>query len=199
MKLKFAESTMIENFIVEAKALGSLLEPTDVTRIVESVVAGSTDFLSLTKSKDGGSALVFENIKGEMIVAAIVEYNDNENGEGQGNWNYYWTFDPKDIEGKRTYKNSSDQVHSIIAKRAYEMYRMRFASPTFITDYSTLFVTLIRNFLEMNAKSGEEFMVEHEGYFVATAGVEDGVVEKCLLPDGAMKKLIKDDAATEAA
>lgn len=196
--MKLTESTLIENFIMEAKALGTLLEPTDVTRVVETVVAGSTDFLALVKTKEDGVALTFDNVKGEMIMAAIVEYNDNADGEGQGNWNYYFTFDPKDIEGKKRYQISSTQVHTIIAKRGYELCRLRFASPNLITDYSVLFATLIREFLEANAKDGEEFTVEHEGYFLATAAVEDGVVEKSLLPDGAMKRLIKDDAATEA-
>lgn len=197
--MKFAESTVIENFIVEAKALGTLLEPTDVLRITESVVAGSTDFLAIVKTKEEGAVLTFDNIKGEMVLAAVVEYNDNADGEGQGNWNYYWTFNPKDIEGKKRYQISATQVHTIIAKRAYELCRMRFASPSFITDYSVLFATLIRELLETNAKDGEEFTVQHEGYFMATSAVEDGVVEKCFLPDGAMKRLIKDDLATEVA
>lgn len=195
--MKLAESTLVENFIVEAKAIGTLLEPTDVTRIVETVVAGTTDFLAMTKSKEEGTALVFENIKGDVIVAAVVEYNDNEDGEGQGNWNYYWTFDVKDLEGKRRYQISSTQVHTVIAKRGYELYRIRFATPTLITEYSVIFASLMREFLETNAKDGEEFSVEHEGYFLATSAVEDGVVEKSFLPDGAMKRLIKDDAATE--
>lgn len=195
--MKLAESTLVENFIVEAKAIGTLLEPTDVTRIVETVVAGTTDFLAMTKSKEEGTALVFENIKGDVIVAAVVEYNDNADGEGQGNWNYYWTFDAKDLEGKRRYQISSTQVHTVIAKRGYELYRIRFATPTLITEYSVIFASLMREFLETNAKDGEEFSVEHEGYFLATSAVEDGVVEKSFLPDGAMKRLIKDDAATE--
>lgn len=195
--MKLAESTLVENFIVEAKAIGTLLEPTDVTRIVETVVAGTTDFLAMTKSKEEGTALVFENIKGDVIIAAVVEYNDNADGEGQGNWNYYWTFDAKDLEGKRRYQISSTQVHTIIAKRGYELYRIRFATPTLITEYSVIFASLMREFLETNAKDGEEFSVEHEGYFLATSAVEDGVVEKSFLPDGAMKRLIKDDVATE--
>lgn len=196
--MKFAESTLIENFVVEAKAIGTLLEPTDVVRITETLIAGTTDFLSVVKTKDEGVALTFDNVKGDMIMAGVVEYNDNADGDGQGNWNYYFTFNPKDIEGKKRYSISSTQVHSIIARRAYEMYRIRFASPNLITEYSVIFATLIREFLETNAKANEEFSVEHEGYFVATAAVEDGVVEKSLLPDGAMKRLIKDDAATEA-
>lgn len=199
MKLKFAESTMIENFIVEAKNFGFLLEPTDVIRIVESVVAGTADFLSLVKSKDDAVALTFDNIKGDMVMAAVVEYNDNKDGEGQGNWNFYFTFDPKDVEGKKRYEVSSTQIHTIIAKRAYESYRMKFTSPTYITQCAVTFATLLRELLDTNAKDGEEFIIEHEGYFLATSAVENGVVEKSLLPDGAMKRLIKDDAATEAA
>ena len=197
--MKLAESTLIENFIVEAKNIGTLLEPTDVLRIVETVVAGSSDFLAQVKSKDAGVALTFDNTKGEMIMAAVVVYNENEDGDGQGNWNYFFTFDPKDIEGMRHYQISLTQVHSVIARRGYELCRIRFATPNLITEYSVIFATLMREFLETNAKDGEEFTVEHEGYFLATSAVEDGVVEKSFLPDGAMKRLIKDDAATEAA
>lgn len=196
--MKLAESTLIENFIVEAKNIGTLLEPTDVLRIVETVVAGATDFLAMVKTKEDGAVLTFDNVKGEMVMAAVVEYNDNADGDGQGNWNYYFTFNPKDIEGKKRYQISATQVHSVIAKRGYELCRIRFATPNLITDYSVIFATLMREFLETNAKDGEEFSVEHEGYFLATAAVEDGVVEKSFLPDGAMKRLIKDDAATES-
>lgn len=195
--MKLAESTLVENFIVEAKAIGTLLEPTDVLRVVETIVAGTTDFLSLVKTKEEATALTFDNVKGEMVMAAVVEYNENADGEGQGNWNYYFTFDAKDLEGKKRYSISSTQVHTVIAKRGYELCRIRFASPNLITEYSVIFATLIREFLETNAKDGAEFTVEHEGYFMAASQVEDGVVEKTLLPDGAMKRLIKDDAATE--
>ena len=49
-----------------------------------------------------------------------------------------------------------------------------------------------------NAKEGELFELEDEGYFLATVGVEDGIIVKSLLPDGPMKTLIKDDATVEA-
>ena len=197
--MKLAESTLIENFIVEAKNIGTLLEPTDILRIVEIMVSGTADFLAQVKAKDAGVALTFDNVKGEMIMAAVVEYNDNADGDNQGNWNFYFTFDPKDVEGKRRYQISLPQVHSVIARRGYELCRIRFTTPNLITEYAVIFATLMREFLETNAKDGEEFSVEHEGYFLATSAVEDGIVEKSFLPDGAMKRLIKDDAATEAA
>ena len=82
--MKLAESTLIENFIVEAKNVGTLLEPTDVLRVVETIVSGTADFLANVKAKDAGVALTFDNVKGEMIMAAVVEYNDNADGDNQG-------------------------------------------------------------------------------------------------------------------
>ena len=197
--MKLAESTLIENFIVEAKNIGTLLEPTDVLRVIETLVSGTADFLAQVKAKDAGVALTIDNVKGEMVMAAVVVYNDNADGDGQGNWNFYFTFDPKDIEGMRRYQMSLSQVHSVIARRGYELCRIRFATPNLITDYAVIFASLMREFLDANAKDGDEFTVEHEGYFLASSAVEDGVVEKSFLPDGAMKRLIKDDAATEVA
>lgn len=198
MKLKFAESTIIENFIVEAKTLGVIFEPTDVVRICETLVAATADFLSIVKSKDRGVALTFDNVKNEMIMAGILVYDKNEEGEGQGNWNFYFTFDPKDLEEKTTYSTTNTQVHGMIARRAYENYRMKFTSQQLIVESCTIFANLLREFLDTNAKEGEEFVVEHDGYFLATASVENGVVSKSVLPDGAMKRLIKDDDAVEA-
>lgn len=197
--MKFTESTIIDNFKTEAKNVGTLLDATDVVNITETIIAGMTDFLAQVKAKDAGVALTIDNVKGEMIMAAVVEYNDNADGEGQGNWNFYFTFDPKDIEGKRRYQISLNQVHSIIARRGYESHKLTFVRPDIITEYAVILASLLREILETNAKDGNEYVIEHEGYFKASSAVENGVVEKSLLPDGAMKRIIKDDAATEAA
>ena len=191
--MKFAESTIIENFITEAKALSALLVPTDVTRIVECFFAGSADFLAMVKTKEHPVALLVKNIKGDMIFAGVVEFNENEDGEGQSNWNFYYTFDPKDIEGKIKYDLSDIQVSGVIAKRSYETYKMKYPQERFITDYAIILGSLLRENLETNAKTGEKFVIEHEGYFKAESEVENGIVIKSLLPDGATKRLIKND------
>ena len=179
---------------IDGIMLNSSMTKEDIINDLKSIGITNEDNILIHSSLKS-----FGNVKGEMIMAAVVEYNDNADGDGQGNWNYYWTFDPKDIEGKRRYQYSSTQVHTVIAKRGYELYRLRFSTPTFITESAVIFANLMRELLETNAKDGEEFTVEHEGYFLATSAVEDGVVEKSFLPDGAMKRLIKDDAATELA
>ena len=49
----------------------------------------------------------------------------------------------------------------------------------------------------MNAKEGEEVNLELPGYFVASVVIDGGEKVMSLVPDGAMKRLIKDDAALE--
>ena len=193
--MKFSESTLVENFIVEAKALGTLLQPTDVLRVCEAVMLSTGQFLRIVQSEED-VALVFDNVKDEMIMAAVCEYNKNENSDAQDNFNFYFTFDPKQIEGIKTYKISSTQVQSFIAKCAYENFKFKFSLPNLIVDYSVLFANLIKEFLTTNASTNkdEPFVVEHDGYFKGVSTVEEGI---SLIPGSLTKKEVKDDDKTQ--
>ena len=57
---------------------------------------------------------------------------------------------------------------------------------------------MLSDYLSANASPDEEFIISHEGFFTASAVVENGEIVKSLLPDGPMKTLIKDDATVEA-
>lgn len=197
--MKFTETSVPENFITEAKATGLLLEADDIKRFAELFVAGVSDALAVVKTKDTPTAIVVPNIKGDPVMAAIVEYNDNSDGEGQGNWNYYWTFDPADLDGKKRYDVYDPQMCAVINKRGFEMSRVKFPTSDTCAKFGTIFANLMSDLLQTNAKEKEDFIVEHEGYFMASAAVEDGKVVKSFLPDGAMKRIIKDDEATEKA
>ncbi len=197
--MKFEETSMIQGFKLSAKAFGMLLDERDVSIICQTILLGTSDFLRIVKNKNAGAAVVFDNAKGEMILAAVVKYNDNDTGEGSGNWNYFFTFDKKDIEGMTTYSVNSTQLQSAFNDRAFESYNASFPTTIVLSQYAVLFASLLSEFLEANASDSEEFTVEHEGFFVATSAVEDGVVVKSMIPDGALKRLIKDDAATEKA
>lgn len=191
------QTSIPENFKTEGKALGTLLETEDVKRFVEILISGISDAMAIIKTKEQPTALVITDLKKEPVLAAIVEYNDNAEGEGQGNWNYYFSFDPADLDGVRRYDIYDPQMCVVLNKRAFEMYRCHFPTPDMASKYATVFATLISELLQINAKEKEEFIVEHDGYFTASAIVEDGKVVKSFLPDGAMKKIIKDDQATE--
>ena len=124
-------------------------------------------------------------------------YNKNEEEEGQDNWNYYWTFDKADLEDAVVYLTSQTQTHADFNRRAAAMHKMTFTVPGSLPRMIMLAASTVSDYLEQNAKVGEKISVEHDGFFVAEAEVENDIIYKSFLPDGAMKVLIKDDAATE--
>lgn len=196
--MKLTESTILQNYAVSLKGqIGLECDNDEACKFFEVVLTAVSDFLRITKSKEQKTALTIEDLKGNLLMAAVVEYNENEEEDAQGNWNYYWTFDPEDIKDANTYSVSQAQVQSLFIKRAASMYHMEINNQSALTRMVALVASTISDYLEQNAKAGETVTVEHDGYFVASAAVEDDAVVKSFLPDGAMKVLIKDDAATE--
>ena len=54
-------------------------------------------------------------------------------------------------------------------------------------------ISLLKDFLDQNAVEGSTFELKHDPYFVATVDVIDGEKVMSFIPDGAVKRLIKDD------
>lgn len=193
--MKLQESALLGNVSRTLEAEGFILDAPFVPAVLESIIESSSDFLRRVKSKDK-TALVYKDIKGNFIVAAVLEYNENPE-EGQDNYNYYWTFDAADIEDAKTYDSTEARVQSLFATRISETHSLRPETQHLVIMQEKLLVGL-SDYLQENAKEGEEFQLEDEGYFLASVGVENGVIVKSLLPDGPMKTLIKDDATVEA-
>ena len=196
--MKFSESAIPQNFVTSLRGQAGLTSSNEeAVKFFEIVVAGASDFLRITKSKDKKIALSIEDLKGNMIMAAVVEYNKNEDEEGQDNWNYFWTFDKDDLEDAVVYQASQTPIQAEFVKRAASMHKMTFQVSGSLPRMVMLAASTISDYLDQNAKAGEKVTVEHEGFFVAEAEVEGEKIYKSFLPDGAMKVLIKDDAATE--
>lgn len=197
--MKFTESTLVQNYIVTAETrYGFQVNADEVRYVAEICIAATSDFLAIVKSKTEKVALAVKDLKGNMITAAIVEYNENEDDKDMpGNWNYYFTFDPSDIEDAHVYDITSPQIVQVFSNRAYDLHHLRFGDSSQVSQLSTLFFKILDDLLDANATEGEEFSIELEGYFVATVTVEDNEKVKSLVPDGAMKRLVKDDAAIE--
>lgn len=197
--MKLIESTIPQNFAMSLKGqIGTECDNEEAVKFIEVVVAGASDFLAITKTKDAKTALLIEDLKGNLIAAAVVEYQENEEEDAQGNWNYYWTFDPEDVKDAKTYNVSQAQVQSLFIKRAASMHHMKINNQSTIARMVALVGSVISDYLDQNAKAGEVVEIEHEGFFEAKAQVEGDVVIKSFLPAGEMKTIIKDDAATEA-
>ena len=195
--MKMTESTLLANYIHECKGKGLPVQLTDAIEFIQTVIAGTTDYLSQVKSKNEKTALLFSNIKGDMVVAAVVEYVDGEDGN-PGSWYYSYTFNKDDTKDCKVYDIYSAGPKQIIANRGVGDYRLRVKSPEYISQLGTLFFEILYDFLDQNAVEGEKFTLEHEGFFEASVEVVDGEKVMSFIPDGAIKRLIKDDDLASA-
>jgi len=159
-------------------------------KIYEVVVTGISDFLALAKSKNNKVAVAVRDLKGNFLMGAIVEYHSNENEDMPGNWSYEFSFDEKDLEGATVYLTTDTQFQKQLSATAYKM-------EIHIETIIELCVSILKQWLDMNAKEAEEVNIELIGYFVASVAIENGEKVIAIIPDGAMKRLIKDDAALE--
>lgn len=200
--MKLTESTLIANIIQEGKTLSLTLLFPDVVESIQSCLSGTADFLKQVKSKKEPTALVYEDTKGNMSAAAIVEYLEGEDGN-PGNWTLVFTFDQDDVKGKdgiKTFSIYGSGPKEVIAKRAFDDFRLRYSSPDYLSQIDSMFFQLLYDFLDQNAVEGEKFTLTHEGYFEASVEVVDGEKVMTFIPDGAIKRLIKDDdSASEGA
>jgi hypothetical protein len=74
---------------------------------------------------------------------------------------------------------------------------MAFKDVSAITEINRYLLVQIKKWLDENAKEGEEVGVEEPGIFQASVVVENGEKVFSLVPEGEIKKLIKDDSAIE--
>lgn len=198
-ELNLMESNVIQNTIIAFSAIGIESDEDIVKTAFEVTFEATSDFLRVVKSKQK-TALLFNDVKGNMIAAAVLEYNDNEDEDGQPNYNYYWTFDKEDVEGEdvKTYESNQEQVVAMLSSRCYESHNYKLTK-TYAALMPTTCLSMLSDSLSENAKEGEEYTIKHDGYFTASSTVEDGKIVKSLLPDGPMKILIKDDYQAQPA
>lgn len=201
MKFNSLEETNIPQlFCSEYLATKSIEVSEDqVIDAFHAITIATADFMRAVKKKNSKSALIFCDDMNNFILAAVVEYNKNLEDDSQDNWNYYYTFyesDIKDAANKFTINES--KFHTVLSNRLYEQ-NLKITDITFISPMVKMYADMISSFLEQNAKPGEEVELEDAGYFLASVTVENDEPVKAMLPDGAMKSLIKDDAATQKA
>lgn len=196
-EVKLTESNVIQNAITAFSGMGVDADADMVIAGFEGMMESTSDFLRMVKSKQK-TALLFNDVKGNMIAAAVLEYNENEDEDGQPNYNYYWTFDKEDVEGEdvKKYEANQEQVVSLLTSRLYQSHNFRL-SRAYAAVLAPTCLTMLSDALTENAKDGEEYSITHEGYFVASSSVGDGKIVKSLLPAGPMKVLIKDDATVQ--
>ena len=199
---KVEESSIMVNYVknINEKGVGLVDEKNDTLDIYKGLFTSISDFLGQVKNKKEKMALSINDLKGNLKLAAIVAYHPNEeNEELPGNWSYEFTTDANDIEGIQTYQSTDPQFQQVLARVLHKSYSITIKNAIYSQVLIFAAITTLLDWLDVNAKEGEEVSIELEGFFVASVAIENGEKIISIVPDGAMKRLIKDDSALELA
>lgn len=176
-------------------------DPNDTEDIYKTLFLGISRYLGFMKSKEAGStALIINDYKGNLLMAAIVRYTENEDNPNMpGNWNLTYTIDPEDLKDVANKYYSEDRsFHKVIVDVGREATGLNFCSTSFIEDFVKFDIMVLLEALDKNAKVEEEVDIVQPGLFIARVAIEDGVKVMSIEPGDKTKQLIKDDSAIEA-
>ena len=199
----FEETEIGQSFIINANTNAySLPNEEDVTqRLYESFIAATSKFLSLVKKKDEVAALVLTTTSGTYKFGAWVEYHENENPEEPGNWSYTMSFYEEDlasiekISKVKKYLYSDNAFMKVYDDCCYDVGSIQFDHISYMYDSCIIMIDTIIQILDAEAVAGEVVDIVLPGYVTFSVSVEGDEKIFAVTPDGAMKAVIKDDAA----
>lgn len=195
--MKLVETTLLENMVTLmgrknlrwTVALGELC--------AQAFIASVTEFLHLVRSKeDKKVALAVTDIQGKLLWAAVVEYHEGETAEEAGNISYTFTFDQADLENARIYNYNDAQFQKVMVGTSFRLNGIEFKKQSHMISIIDTFIEAIISWADVNASENKE-TVELDGYFKLSTAIENGVKVVSMVPDGAMKQLVKDDKGFE--
>lgn len=198
--IKLMESQIPQNYSTGLYSEKDYDLSADHTNIVADILfTGVAQCLGDVKDRKFPSAFVFEANNKDFIAAAIVEYYENEDDPSKpGNWSYTWTWYKDDVpQNSKIYRTTQPELSSYFRGVSQGKYGMAFKDVAGITEVNRYLLVQIKKWLDENAKEGEEVGVEEPGIFQASVVVENGEKVFSLVPEGEIKKLIKDDSAIE--
>ena len=199
--IKVQETNLYNNFSAVCKVSNFEMDQIMSDCFFKTAMAGVTDALNVLKNKQSPVAIIVQDLKGNKIIAAVVEWipADDATEAALGNWSYYWTWDVDNIpDGSTTYTTDQKQIANIILDRGFNLYNMVCPNLSYISQLTVYMFNLIKDTLDQEAvEEGHEWVIELDGYFEASVSVEGGVKTFAFMPKGEMKMLIKDDTAGE--
>lgn len=194
--MKLQETTIPMNFGTKMMENGWEWDTNDTEPMYHIILQSLTSFLSLIKSKETKTAIKVTDLKGNTKLMACVTYHPNEDEEMPGNWSYEMSF--TDIEGAENIFNITDtQFQKISGKVAMNLYGFQFMDAVVQQLIFETGADCIKEWLDVNAAEGQQVDIECDGYFIASVGIEENEKVFSIVPDGAMKRIIKDDAMLE--
>ena len=203
----FEETQMYQQYIVNCDTNGYAFGGDDIPeRMLKSFIAATSVYLGKVKVSDPNveSALVLTDESGNFEFAGIVEYHENEeNKDEPGNWSYVLTLNEEDLtdlentKEVKKYLYGDDAFKVILDKVAYDIGGIEFQKDSFMYACCKILVETIVQVLDAEAVANDTVDIELKGYVTFSVSVEGDEKVYAVTPDGAMKKLIKDDAALE--
>lgn len=176
---------------------GLTLESELINDVMKVPVHAFSKYLGLKKNReDNGTSLVLRDEKGNFIIAGVVKYHAPEKEDQAGNWSYEFTFNEDDIKETHQYIVTDAAFMEVLSRVAVN-HQVVITEMEFALDLIIGFFTALKNVLEQNVTPTEEFEIESEGFFVATAAIEGDEKVYSVVPSGEMKRLIKDDSTLE--
>lgn len=199
MRVTFDETNIGQNYKMNMAVKHNMdSDSVAYVKYIYEIFANSvTSYLALKKSKEGPVVFALRDLKGNFKFGAIVGYEEADSSDMPGNWNYNFTFDEKDIEDVATQYSINDNEFTIILRNEANAHcGIVFAAASYCYDTFDEAISTLLEYLEANAPTdGDVLEIELPGYFVATAGIEDGIKTYSITPSAALKQAIKDDKA----
>lgn len=195
---KLQETSIPTNLSQVIATLGWAVDASQVSFIYDTTLMAISDFLGQIKSKENKTGLAVKDTKGNLLVAGMVTYHKNEDEEMPGNWSYEFTFDEEDVKGCDLRLSTDPHFQKVFQKTLKRLFGLAIDDPLAFQPVIEESINVLKQWLDVNAKETEKVTVEQPGFFVASVCVEEGEKIFAIVPDGAMKRLIKDDAAIEA-
>lgn len=203
IEIKFEESTIPVMFQTELAKCDLLWSAENTKKIIDTVFLATGSFLSLVKSKDYDVALRFDDVKGNLLLAAIIGYEPSENESDPGNVFMEFTFDEQDITPTedrkiRVYNSNDTEFSNQVSSTAYREHSMIFNNADYTSLLTRIGIEVLIKWLDENTKENEEVKLECAPLFEAKTSLDEaGVKVFAILPAGELKRKAKGDAAIE--
>lgn len=195
MSVKFAEARIPNMYVQSMKAINMEWDADKTHIIYEALFLAISELLSESKDKNNKVACVINDAKGNFKLAGVVQFIPNENPDMPGNWSYILTFDQADTKDAKIFSSNDIYFQRVIANISYDKWGMEFNEYAYIQQMILCAIDTLTDWLDKNADPAEAKEVVLDGFFVAAVAIEKGEKVFSIIPDGALKRIIKDDNA----
>lgn len=202
MTVNLEESTIISNFTKAFFDQDLRYPETGVPCTINAVFSAVATFLSSIKDKEKGMALVIDNVKGDIEFGAKVQFIPGETEEDAGSWSFVCSFDPSDFvesENLKVIKFSGGAADNTVRYCAARQkpYSIGFNSDLMLKLAVQQTILGIKEWLNDNAKEGEDVELVFPQVFNAKVRIEDGVKYPSIELSEEIVQIVKNDAGDQ--